>query len=320
MHPIVRTITGFWNKKRFLKLLVFALLMGNVTFYCVEQLARKQVLISANQHHVKIYTAFMQAIERTHRSNRGEATPSYTDALYELKKQFPFHRMNVLTQDDARFEKDKRTLEMLKNRPSGWSLITEEDGWASTYYSLPAAAALEVTSYIRDDDKAWQWMAGVIGGYAFFLLLAFGWFWTRALADAEAEAAAAPEFLKAKVAAMDALLAAMRSTLIEIRVSVDELERHHGAAATFEALTEITSHVQLLSINGSVEAARSAESYRVFHVLLEEIHRLSTEAATLLRDARAAPDPGRGEKLSEIRSKLRHLDEILRTDVERQAS
>lgn len=348
---LLHTLKTFWTGKRFLKLFIFALLMGNVTLYCVGIVARRQVMTNSISHHNKVYTAYLQAVERARKvvsipqpgapspeaSGEGELTkpesenaeardpkPSvspYWVALRDVRRQFPFYRLNVALQGATDGERDKRVLDLLKNRPRGWNLTDETEGWARTFYVLPTrnVAAFQVVSYVRDDLNEWENTAILIGIYAFLLLFAFGWFWTRALDDS---AAAVPDQpfgssgyraeMRERIAALGAAAREMESVLGELLRSVDEAERAIGELAgsgAVAALDEIVAQVRLLALNGSIEAARSPEAYRVFHVVMHEINQLATQARDLLKGVAERSVPAEG--FAAIRRKIRDAQRLL---------
>ncbi|MEW6056373.1 MAG: methyl-accepting chemotaxis protein [Bdellovibrionota bacterium] len=313
----MRTITRFWTRKRFVKLFLFALLMGNVTLYCVGMLARRQVMDTAIRHHNKVYTAYLQTVERSRKPAAQSASAAdasvesniepkadgaskteasklteansvanspYWLALRETRRQFPYHRVNVVLDGAVDAEAERRIFEVLKNRPRGWTVTDEAEGWARTFYVLPSrnTAALQVTSYVRDDIREWENTALLIGAYGFFLLFAFGWFWTRALDDAAGdsrESGSGEDFQNA----VRGQLSSIQTLSTEIGASLDELSRNVDAVHQKSSnLDEMLVQIRLLAINGSVEAARNAESYRVFHVIMQEINQLAASSRELV--------------------------------------
>lgn len=315
MASVSHTLKTFWNGKRFLKLLIFSLIMANVTMYCVGVMARRQVVNNAINHHNKVYTAYLQAVERMRKPNDSiekksdVAVSPYWTALREVRKQFPFFKLNVVLQASAVGERDRKVMDVLKARPRGWSLTDETEGWARSFYVLPTknTAAFQVVSFVRDDISAWEYTAIMIGVYSFVLLFAFGWFWTRALADASEvpvpvatqAAVTREEMIRERIAAINALMAEFETVLKDLHASLEKAPSQE----VIQALDEIASQIRMLAVNGSIEAARSADSYRVFHVMMQEINQLATHSRELIK----AVD------LGDVRHKIEQLEAIFKS-------
>jgi len=320
-ESIAHTIRSFWSARRVLKLFIFALLMANVSLYCVGTLARRQVIANATNQHSKLYMEYLQAVERARsvdtskeqvNNNKdkdqgdveqgeiiGKLSP-YWFALREVRKQFPFYKMHILLPTTADSERDKKILDLFKQRPKGWSLSDESEGWARTFYVLPTKniAAFQVVSYVRDDLKTWEWASVSIAAYSFALLFAFGWFWTRSLEEPNRS-----RHIKSKLRAMDALVAEMGISLSQLEQRATEHQALSPKA--LQALDELSAQIRLLAVNGSIEAARSAESYRVFHVIMQEINQLASQSRDLLKDCGAAgSDHAFEQELKLFRRKL----------------
>lgn len=97
-ESFAHTVKKFWTRKRLLKLFLFALILANISMYCVGILARKQVLNSTVSMHQKIYTAFMQSVEaaKLTRNKENQSISPYWVALADIRKQFPFQKLNIV--------------------------------------------------------------------------------------------------------------------------------------------------------------------------------------------------------------------------------
>lgn len=302
MASLSHTLKIFWTGKRFLKLLIFALIMANVTMYCVGVLARRQVIDNSINYHNKIYMTYLQYVERYRKmSESGEKElPSgvshYWLALRELRKQFPLSRLNVVLHSTAVSDRDRKVLEVFKNKPRGWSLTDETEGWARTFYVLPTKniSAFQVVSFVREDLNAWENTAMMIGGYAFILLFAFGWFWTRGF-DESSNA----QEISARLAAASAVVDEIGVVINDLRIALDKAPN----ADVVKTLDELASQIRMLAVNGSIEAARSVDTFRVFHVMMQEINHLATQSRELLKNI----------DLSEMRQKIDAINIALKS-------
>ncbi|MBI3541849.1 MAG: methyl-accepting chemotaxis protein [Deltaproteobacteria bacterium] len=352
----MHTVKTFWTGKRFLKLFIFALLLGNLTFYCVGMLAKRQVVANAVSRHNKIYTAYLQAVERARKGGTdtetlgdapGEAakpaTPTgaataaqpgpvvgpapapttavappkaapispYAIALHELRRQFPYYKVDVVAPGTPEGERERRVIEVLKTRSSGWMVSDSQEGWARSFYVLPTktVAALEVQSDVRDDFGAWETTTAIIAGYAFLLLLAFGWFWTRALEDSNSATIGegTPE-VRRKIAAIQGVTAEVGNVLGEVKAELAALQARQGGAApeALRNIDDLAAQIRLLAVNGSIEAARSADTYRVFHVLMQEINQLATHLRAQLKGVGQESDgfTGLRSRIDELQSRV----------------
>lgn len=305
MASLSHTLKTFWTGKRFLKLLIFALIMANVTMYCVGVLARRQVIESAITHHNKVYTTYLQYVERYRKMSEStdKELPSgvshYWLALREVRKQFPLFKLDVVLQGNAVGERDRKILEIFKNKPRGWSLTDETEGWARTFYVLPTKniSAFQAVSFVRDDLSAWEYTAMLIGGYSFVLLIAFGWFWTRGFD--EPQSAANEKEIQTRLAAVGAVVDEIGAVINELRVALEKAPD----SEVVNTLDELASQIRMLSVNGSIEAARSADTFRVFHVMMQEINHLATQSRELLKTI----------DLGEVRSKIEAIDAALKS-------
>ncbi|MBI3555328.1 MAG: methyl-accepting chemotaxis protein [Deltaproteobacteria bacterium] len=334
-ESFAHTLKTFWTGKRFLKLFIFALLLGNITYYCVWMLARRQVVTNAANHHSKVYNAYVQAVERARKSPVPEAQGApgvpageavapdgatsalsaispYWGGLREVRKQFPHLRVAVVLQGTVDGDRDRKVLDVLRTRARDWVYNDTQDGWARSFYSLPTkdASAFQVVSDIRDDLAGWETTAGVMGGYAFILLFAFGWFWTRAL-DEAGQAVPVIKFLNQASQATGEVAV----VLAELQREMAAIEASDAAGGlnpdVIKAIDDMTSQIRLLAVNGSIEAARSADAYRVFHVLMQEINQLATQCRAQLKNV----DAGKGS-YSGVRRKLDQLQARVSGDEE----
>jgi hypothetical protein len=290
MSGFFDNIRKFWTRKRVVKLLVFAFLTGNLTYYCVASISRRQIFGNSAAHHGKIYAAYLQAVERARQVNtpqpnlQEQPVSPYWKALRDVRSQFPFYRLNVVIKEAVQDEHEKNIISILKNRPKGWTATDEKDGWVRSYFALPTknAAAFQVSSYVKEDLSSWEGAAVLIGAYAFALLFVFGWFWTRALDENTLSGE-----VRSKMSQIDAVLGEVGQALNHLK---HEKKKEGPASKSFRdeetlrTLDELLAQVKLLAVNGSVEAARSTESYRVFHVLMQEIGQLATRARELVKE------------------------------------
>lgn len=263
----------------FVKLLVAALIIANATMYGVGVLARRQVMSNAISQHNKVYLAYLQTVERMRKGEvTGAKSPDtgvspYWLALRELRKQFPYFKLNIEFQASAVGERDRKVMEVLKSHARGSSLSDQAGGWARSFYVLPTknVAALRVTSLVRDDLNAWETTAKMIGGGIFMLLLAFGWLSSRK-PKYEAE-------IQQRIQGIKAIMSELDAVMMEL---VSAMEKLPGQDAV-KALDEMASQIRMLAVNGSIEAARSADTYRIFHVMMQEINQLATHSRELIK-------------------------------------
>ena len=325
-ESFAHTLKTFWTGKRFLKLFIFALLLGNITYYCVWMLARRQVVTNAANQHTKVYTAYVQAVEHARKAPEGdaavidpisgdEATKSlisvspFWGALRDVRRQFPHLKVNVVVQGTVDADRDHKILEVLRNRARDSVYNDTQDGWARTFYSLPTknTAAFEVVSDVRDDLSSWETTAGVMGGYAFILLFAFGWFWTRALDEAgQAGSISAP--VRTKINGLQQATFEVGTVLNELQNELASIETNATGVNpdVVKAIDDMTSQIRLLAVNGSIEAARSADAYRVFHVLMQEINQLATQCRAQLKtvDGSRGAFSGMRRKIDQIQARV----------------
>lgn len=353
----MRALRTFWSGKKLLQLFIFALLMGNISLYCVGMTAKRQVMANAMTQHYKIYAAFLQAVERARKPatdpqqniDMAEADISATDdsttanpspywsALKEMRRQFPYYRVAMLVQGGVDADADKKIFEMLRTRPRGWSITDENDGWARSFYTLSAhnTAALQVVSYVKDDLNAWEKTALMIGVYSFALLLIFGWLSMRGyeetsntsattLAPVENAQAATTESaprneqlkeeIRRRLTLIQDVLREMDTAFAGMHQAIENLEKHKTSPddGVLKTLDEMVAQVRLLAVNGSIEAARSADTYRVFHVIMQEINQLATHSRELMKTLTGQrPEMS----LNEIREKLGELQGIMRSGI-----
>ncbi len=344
-ESFAHTLKNFWTGKRFLKLFLFALVLGNITYYCVWMLARRQVVTNAASHHSKVYTAYVQAVERARKTpdtapgstatglsaaantsgndgggetvsadgatNTLSAVSPFWGALREVRRQFPHLRVAVVLQGTVDGDRDRKVLDVLRARARDWVYNDTQDGWARSFYSLPTknTAAFQVVSDVRDDLSSWETTAGVMGGYAFILLFAFGWFWTRALDEAEqAVPVAANGPVRSKINVLQQTAGEVGQVLAELQEELALIEAQSTGANpdVIKAIDDMTSQIRLLAVNGSIEAARSADAYRVFHVLMQEINQLATQCRTQLKSVEVGKGAyaGMRRKLEQINARV----------------
>lgn len=304
------TLKNFWNSKRFLMLAIFSLVAGNITLYTVGYLARTRVAAGAIGHHSKVFQAYLQALDREAAKADGTAGTSYWSALREVRRQFPQNRVNIILQGSLESEKEPRIFETLRNRPRGWRFTDEDDGWSRSFFVLPTknTAALQVVSYVRDELKEWQDTALTLGVYSFLLLFLFGWFWTRALDQPVGVAGAAAPEVRRRLAALNDAVEQMGNVLAEMQAAVEAAEKRTREVqpGVIGALDEMAAQIRLLTVNGSIEAARDAEAHRAFHVILTEINRISEHSRRLLRKLKG-PEP----ELERIRHALARAGAVI---------
>ena len=148
-----------------------------------------------------------------------------------------------------------------------------------------------------------------MGGYAFMLLFAFGWFWTRALDEAGQivpTSVAGP--VRAKINVLHQTAGEVGTVLAELQEELALIEAHATGANpdVIKAIDDMTSQIRLLAVNGSIEAARSADAYRVFHVLMQEINQLATQCRAQLKTVEAGKSAysGMRRKIDQIQARV----------------
>lgn len=334
---LMHTLRAFWTGKRFLKLFLFALLLGDLTYYCVSMLAKQQLIHNVVRRHDRIYYSYLQVFEQLRRLPSTEssvtasapaqaakdsgadpslggdqANSAYWSALRELRRQNPQMRLDIIVQGTVGAEREARVMEALRAHMRDWLVTDEREGSVHSFYLLPTRvfAAFQVTTDAREDFAAWERTSIVMGGYAFILLLAFGWFWTRALDEGDV----ASRVSKDKIREIYRVMSEISAALEGLQNSLADLEREQGRGIgeRLRGLNDNLAQIRLFAVNGSIEAARSAETYRVFSVLMQEINQL----ATSMRDQVKALDDGRGgvavstselqSRITQLRSKLSH--------------
>ncbi len=298
----------FFNGKRFLVLCIFALIAGNITLYVTGYFSRKRVQENSTKQHLRIFQTYLETVEKHRRESQpasihedpstsqqspeSEVSP-YWKALVEIRKQFPQNKVSILIPESAQIDSDKKVFEILKNKPRGWQFTDESDGWARTFFVLPTknATALQVIAYIKDELQEWQNTALLLGVYSFVLFLFFGWFWTRAGGSSignkllNIEEHTSKDLVQKKIQAIQMVFEEMSHTVFQVKSSLEHLGKstNQTQKAIFDTIDEMILQIKNLTVNGLIEAARNAESYRVFHVIFDEISLLAVNARDLLK-------------------------------------
>lgn len=288
---------------RFLKVFVSALVIGVLTGGCVRMLARRQVLNSATSRQGKIFTEFMQASERNRKSlptlnvqtgqesatseTASEPTASsespYWAALREVRKQFPYFSINLVLQGTPDGDRERTVLEVLKSRSREWAYNDEREGWARTFFVLPTrnTAALHVQSDVRDDLFAWDVTAGLLGFYVFGALFTLCWVWS----GGSPSNLAFRRDINRTVQAFHKTTVDVGHTITDLKANLLQLQlRQTGVGSEkLKNLDDMAAQIRLLAVNGSLEASRSPENFRVFQILMQEINQLASQIRSELK-------------------------------------
>ena len=304
-RSIAYTLKKFWGRQRVAKLFSFALLLANLTMYGVNTIAKKQVIKNTVSQQTRIYNAFLTTVEKykVGKTTQLEKASPYWSALRVLRLQYPQYRLVILSSDSEAAKLEEKVVSRLRNKPKGHNFTDEVDGWTRTFYLLPTRefAALQVVTYTRDDLSAWGEAAALIGAYAFVLLLAFGWFWTRSLTSNSSEHSEQPT--RNQIAAVKAVLDEMAVMIERVRSDLMRI----AASGSVPDFSITFDQIRALVINGSIEAARNVDAYRVFHVILNEINLLALRA----RDQVQGGGHSNAKQLAELDACLRGLGDLL---------
>lgn len=286
--------------KRVFRLFGLAFLMAGATYCCVVTLAKRQAVSSAASRHGKIYLSYVQAVGRARKNSpdaaadgaAAAADPSmagispYWLALRDVRREFPSYRTNVLLQDTPDGDRERKILETLKNRPRDSMVSDEENGWARSFYALPTrnTAVLQVASDVQEELSGWESAALVIGACVFVALFAFGWLAMRVLGAARSEPQLAVQ--PSAVAGFRETTEQIGGVIAELQANLAALERRPPPIRieVAQELDELAAQIRMLALNGSIEAARSPEAYRVFHVLMQEINHLATHSRKRIKE------------------------------------
>ena len=271
------TLSRFINPKRMVVLAIFALVCANAIIVLVGYKARIQVLSQTRTHHGRIYSSFEKDVERyraTMNAKNPAAVPAspWWLAWRDLVRKYPINRFRLIVSSPTLSAKDKTLLEGLKNKPRGFTTSDEHAGWSRSYFLLPTknAAALVVYSYVKEELLTWRDLSVGIGIYSFFIFMSLGWFWTRAQQNE----------ISLKVQGIRKILDQVSQTIQEI----DSIIQNQGMGAHIE-LQQKLEQIQLLAVNGSIEAMRTDQQQRVFLGILQEINQLAMQSKASLLSA-----------------------------------
>lgn len=295
-----------WGGKKFLKLLVSSAFFAGVTWVCINAVARKQVIANAVGRHHGAYTAFNGYLEKSKQQAsasteepKKKASAHYWAALNEVRKLYPEYRVEIIVQPktDSPATASAEIWEKLRSRPFGWLVADEAGGWARSFYVLPTknTAALWISSDVSVELAGWKVPLALFSLYVFSMLAAYGWLWAQRESEAaERIVAAQREEVLKLVAGMQQTLGEFEAVLGDLRsnVAVLELRGPFPNGDAFKSLEDLIAQIRVLAVNGSIEAARSAESYRVFHALMQEINQHATQARETIKGFADKADSG----------------------------
>ena len=140
----------------------------------------------------------------------------------------------------------------------------------------------------------------LIAACLFLFSVVSGWVWARVLGRVVSRKAENDQFkeeVNQRVRAINELAREMGAEIERLQAPVAQAH-----AETIRQLDEMAAQVRVLAVNGSIEAAKSPEAYRSFHVILQEINQLATQSRELLKKLGSTKPEGGASEANGARS------------------